>query len=81
MDLKTATVETTGTNRGQRFFRQQVVEYDTTRPVEENFIPAREGVPAQHRIFVRDTTNRFERQTGVTLRPELITRFLLREVT
>lgn len=76
MKLATATIEITGTNRGQRFFRQHVVEYDTARPVEESFIPAREGVPTQHRIFVRDTTNRFERQIGVTLRPELITRFV-----
>lgn len=76
MDLKTAVVETTGTVRGERIYRQRTVRWDSKRGVEQDFCPARPGVPAQHRIFVRDTTNRFEAELGPSLVPTLITRFV-----
>lgn len=75
MNLQTRTVETTGLVRGQRVFREITVEVDVVRGIERDFIEGREDKPAQHRIFVRDTTNRFEREIGPQVVPTLITRF------
>lgn len=69
---KTVTVEVTSTLHGVRRSRSLTVEWDGR--IERDFIPADGDRPAQHRIFVRDTTNRFEREIGVRLAPLLVTR-------
>ena len=47
-----ARVQTTGVVNGNRVFTSREVVYDSSR-IERNFIPARDGVPPQHRIFAR----------------------------
>lgn len=64
-----ATVEVTGVLRGKRIFRTIDVRWNAARGVEQGFIPAREGVPAQHRIFYRHPHG---------IAPLLITRFISR---